>query len=45
MSQLIPLVAGTVESQRKPKLAPNINALIGLGGRKINKQYEILLAK
>jgi len=40
----IPLVAGTVDNQRKPKLAPNINALILLAGRKINKQIEIPLS-
>ena len=39
----IPLVAGTVDNQRNPKLAPNIKALMLLAGRKINKQIEIPL--
>ena len=33
----IPLVAGTVDSHKKPKLAPKIKALILLGGKKIKK--------
>ena len=41
----IPLVAGTVESHRKPKLAPNIIEEILLGGKKMNKQIETPLKK
>ena len=37
----IPLVAGTVESHKKPKLAPNKNALKLLAGVNINKIIDI----
>ena len=33
----IPLVAGTVDNHKKPKLAPKIKALILLAGKNINK--------
>ena len=36
----IPLVAGTVESHRKPKLAPNKNALIFVAGVNIKRIIE-----
>jgi hypothetical protein len=45
MCATIPLVAGTVESHKKPKLAPKINALILLGGKKIKKTIETPLRK
>ena len=45
MCATIPLVAGTVESHKKPKLAPKINALILLGGKKIKKTIEAPLRK
>ena len=41
----IPLVAGTVESHKNPKEAPNIIELIVLGGEKMNKQIETPLNK
>ena len=41
----IPTVAGTVDNQRIPKLAPKIIELIVLGGVKINKQMDIPLKK
>ena len=41
----MPLVAGTVDSHKKPKLAPKINELILLGGKKIKKIIEIPLRK
>jgi hypothetical protein len=41
----MPLVAGTVDNQRIPKLAPNIIELIVLGGVNINKQIETPLNK
>ena len=31
----IPLVAGTVESHKKPKLAPKIKAVVTLAGKNI----------
>ena len=37
MCATIPLVAGTVDNQRKPKLAPKIKELILLAGKNINK--------
>ena len=37
MCATIPLVAGTVDNHRKPKLAPKIKALILLAGKNINK--------
>ena len=41
----IPLVAGTVESHKKPKLAPNKKALILLAGVNIKRIIEIPLKK
>ena len=41
----IPLVAGTVESHKKPKLAPNKNALKLLAGVKIKRMIEMPLKK
>ena len=41
----IPLVAGTVESHKKPKLAPNKKALKLLAGVNMNKIIEIPLKK
>ena len=41
----IPTVAGTVDNQRIPKLAPKIIEFIVLGGVKINKQMDIPLKK
>jgi hypothetical protein len=32
----MPIVGGTVESHKKPKVIPNNTAIIGFGGRKIN---------
>ena len=40
----IPLVAGTVDSHKKPKLAPNIKALILLAGKNMNKITSFVLA-
>ena len=37
MCATIPLVAGTVDNHKKPKLAPKINALILLGGKNLIK--------
>ena len=41
----IPLVAGTVDSHRKPKLAPNKKALILLAGVKIKRMIDMPLKK
>ena len=41
----IPLVAGTVESHKKPKLAPNKNALTLLAGVNIKRIIEMPLKK
>ena len=41
----MPTVAGTVLSHKKPKLAPKINALILLAGKKIKKHIESPLNK
>ncbi len=40
-----PIVGGTVESHKKPKVIPNITAIIGFGGRKINIAITKPLAK
>jgi len=45
MCATIPLVAGTVDNHKKPKLAPKINALILLGDKKIKKHIETPLSK
>ena len=37
MCATIPLVAGTVDSHKKPKLAPKINALTLVAGKNINR--------
>ena len=41
----IPLVAGTVDNHKIPKLAPNIIEVIVLGGVKINRHIESPLKK
>ena len=41
----MPLVAGTVDNHKIPKLAPNMIEVIVLGGVKINKQRESPLKK
>tara|TARA_B100000902_G_scaffold287017_1_gene273162 strand:+ start:390 stop:527 length:138 start_codon:yes stop_codon:yes gene_type:complete len=41
----IPLVAGTVDSHKKPKLAPNKKALMLLAGVNIKRIIEIPLRK
>ena len=44
MCATIPLVAGTVDSHKKPKVAPKIKALRLLGGRNINKTIDIIIS-
>jgi MFS family permease len=45
MCATIPLVAGTVDNHKKPKLAPNKNALILLAGVNIKRIIEMPLKK
>ena len=45
MCATMPLVAGTVDNHKIPKLAPNMIEVIVLGGVKINKQRESPLKK
>ena len=40
MCATIPLVAGTVDNHKKPKLAPKIKALILLAGKNINNTID-----
>ncbi len=40
-----PIVGGTVESHKNPKVIPNRTAIIGLGGKNINKAITKPLAK
>ena len=40
-----PIVGGTVESHKKPKVIPKKIAIIGLGGRNMNKPITKPLAK
>ena len=37
MCATIPLVAGTVDNHKKPKVAPKINELILLAGKNMNR--------